>query len=115
MPQMIEDAEKEHDVEASAEGPDVIGRHLGEFDVYADNLRGKPCLPQIIRIDVDSENAGGAPQFHLNRIEPGITADVEHSLAGEIGGDRIGKPPPFDGRIVTEEMARCGHDPAQID
>src|SRR5438046_9330331 len=109
MPQMIEDPEKEHKVEASAEGPDVIGRHLGKFDVYADNLRGKPCLPQIIRIDVNSENAGGAPQFHLNRIEPGITANDEHSLAGEIGGDRIGKSPPFDHRLIQEVSSRGGY------
>ena len=45
VPQMIENSQKEHDVEPLAEQSDVIGRHLGELDVYADRLRGEPRLP----------------------------------------------------------------------
>ena len=45
MPQMIENAQKQHDIEPLAEQSDVVRRHLGEFDFYADRLGGEASLP----------------------------------------------------------------------
>ena len=112
MPQMIENAQKQHDIEPLAEQSDVVRRHLGEFDFYADRLGGEASLPQIIGIEIDREDASGVAQLHLDRIEAAITADIEDRLAAEVSGDRIGKPPPFDRRVVTEKMVWRSHDPA---
>src|SRR5690242_21909551 len=111
---MIDDTEKEYDIEPFAERSYVIDRHLGELDLDADRLCSEPRLAQIIGVEIDRENASGTSQFHLNRIEAGVATNVENGFAGEIGCDRVRKTPPFHRRVITEKMVGGGHHPAEI-
>src|SRR3712207_8573688 len=37
-----------------------------------------------------------------------IAADIEHALAGEVLGNRVGKTLPLDHRVVAQEVVRSG-------
>ena len=69
MAQMVEHAEKQHEVEALAERADVINRELGEFDVEPGHLGGETRLPQIILVVVDRRGRGRrrAASFRSNK------------------------------------------------
>src|ERR1051326_2977035 len=113
--QMVKDPEEQHEVEALAECADVIDRELREFDIEAAHLSREARLPEIALVVIDREHARRAAPLHFQRIEPGIAADIEDGLAGEVGRDRIREMPPLYRRIVTEKIVRGGFHPVQVE
>ena len=49
----------------------------------------------------------GAAPLHLDRVEAGVAADVEHGPAAEVGRHRMGEAPPLHRRIVVQEVVRA--------
>src|SRR5690606_16550664 len=56
-----------------------------------------------------------AAALHLDRIEARVAPDVEHRLAAQIARDGGLEPPPFEGRVVAEEMVRRGAHAAEVE
>ena len=54
MAQVIEHAHEQHQVEALAEGRQLVDRHLPELDVGVQHLRREPGLGEVARIGVDA-------------------------------------------------------------
>ena len=115
MAKMVQDAEKQHDIEPLVQCRDVVDRELGEFDVAARDLGGKPRLAQVAFVDIDRQHPGGAAPLHFERVETAVAADIEHAAAGQIGWDGMREAAPFDGWIVAEEMVGRGLHAAEID
>ena len=111
---MIEHADEEHDVESFTQFSDVIDRELLKLDIQPLNVSGKPRLRQIILIEIHAQHARRTAPLHLHGIEPGVAADVQHRLTRQVGGQAVLEPPPFHGRVITQEMLRRGLHPAQI-
>ena len=109
--EVIEDAHEEHEIEPLAEGGQLVHRHLAEFDARPGDFGRKAGLREIPVVGVDAEDPGGAAPLHLDGIEAGIAADVEHAPAGEGVGERA----PLDGRIITEKMLRRRLHAAKVD
>ena len=55
MPQVIEHAHEEHDVEALAETRDIVDRQLPELDVQRLDLGGEARLRQIVVVGIDAD------------------------------------------------------------
>src|SRR4051812_33970522 len=114
MPEVIEDAHEEHDVETLLQAPDLEHRQLSKVDVDLADLGGEPRLCQVALVAVDSHHARGAAALHFNGIEPGVTADVEDGAASQIGGDGLGELCPLEARIVSQEMVGRRRNTPQV-
>src|SRR5205823_4900754 len=51
----------------------------------------------------------------LDGEEPGVAADVDHGLPGEIARHRVLDAPPQAQRVATEEVIRSGTDPIEVE
>src|SRR3954464_5182004 len=114
MPQMVKHAHENHHVELFPEPGNVIDRELPELYVKATDLRGKAGLRKIDLVEVDADDPVRAAFLHLNRVEAGVTSDIEDRPAFQIGRNRVRKIAPLDVRVVAEEMVRRSTDAAQI-
>src|SRR5438270_732284 len=112
---MIEHAHEQHDIEAFAERSDVIDGEAPKFDFDLIHFRSKPRLLQVLLLRIDSKNPRRAAPLHLEGVESGIAADIEDGAAGEIRRDLIGKPIPFDGGVIAEEMRGSGAHAVEIE
>jgi hypothetical protein len=65
MTQMVEHAEKQHDVEPFSKRPDVVHGDVAKFDVEAADFRSKARLAQIILIRIDAEHACCSVPLHF--------------------------------------------------
>ena len=45
------------------------------------HLGGEARLREVVVVEVDAEHALGAAPLHLDGVEAGVAADVEHGLA----------------------------------
>src|SRR3954452_1392099 len=115
MPQVIEHAHEDHDVEPLAETPDVVDRELAKLDLELVHLRGETRLPEIFVHRVEAEHALRAASFHLHCVEARIASNVEHRLSCEILWNGIGEMPPLYFRVVTEEVTWGGRHAVQIE
>src|SRR5947208_1011580 len=111
---MREHAEKQNDVEPILQSGDVVDRHLQEFDLDADDLRGEAGLPEITFVNVDAEHTRSASPLHLDRVETAVAADIEHGPAAQIGRQRMPEAAPFHCRVVAEKMLWSGDYSAEI-
>src|SRR6476620_3613408 len=102
--QMVEYPKEQYEVETLAERADVIDRELREFDIEAGHLGCEARLLEIALVVIDREHPRGAAALHLQRIKPGVAADIENTLAGKIGRDRIGEMPPFHRGVIAKKM-----------
>ena len=114
MAQMVEHAEKQHDIESLFQSGEIVDGELQEFDLDADDLCGKAGLPEIGPIDIDTEHARRTAPLHLDRVEAAVAADIEHGSAAQIGRQRMPKAAPFHRRVVAEKMLRSGRNSAEI-
>src|ERR1044071_9195493 len=112
--QMVKDPEEQHEVEAFAERADVIDRELRKFDRKSAHLSREARLLEIALVVIDREHARRAAPLHFQRIEPGVAADIENALAGEVSRDRIREMPPLHRRVVTEKMVGGGFHSVQV-
>src|SRR5215218_3117463 len=112
---MIKHAHEDHEVELFAELPDVIGRHLAEFDLETVDVGCEFGLREVFFVGIKAEHALGAPTLHFHGVEACIAADVENGLALQIVRDDISETTPFDPRVVAEKMRRRGTDTLQIE
>src|SRR4051794_4805721 len=85
-----------------------------KLDIEAEHVRGKSRLREIIGIVVDTDDVGRPAPFHLDRIEAAVAADIEDTLAGEIGGKGMGKTLPFHCGVIAERMIPRRPPPIQI-
>src|SRR5438477_7190921 len=115
VPEVIEHAHKQHHVEALSQLRDAIDGESAKFDIRAANFGGEAGLCEIALVGIDANHAAGAAALHLEAIKSGVTADIEHGLATKILWNRVREAPPFDRRIVAQEMMRRGMDAAQVD
>ena len=107
--QVVEHAHEDHEVEALAQRRDVVDRQVAELDAPslagpAQRLGRQPRLRQIALVAVDAEHPRRAAPLHLDRVEAGVAADVEHALAGHVGGQRVGEAGELEVGIVAQEM-----------
>src|SRR5689334_19848125 len=114
MSQVVEHSHEEDEVEFPPEFLQIVDVQLAEFDLDAVYFGGESSLREVTRVGVDADDVRGSPAFHLLRIEPSVTADVEHGLAGEIGRYGMRKRLPLALRVVAEEVMRSGLDAAQV-
>src|SRR5690606_3876051 len=110
MAQVIEHAHEDHEVEPLAELRDRVHVELTQLDLVTEHLGRELSLREVARIGVDADDARGASALHLERVEPGVAADVEHALTGEIRRQRIGEALELRARVVAEEVLRSGLD-----
>ena len=86
VPQVVEHAHEQHDVEALVEPTDLEHRQLAQLDVDAADLGGEAGLREVALVAVDAEHALGATALHLDGIEAAVAADVEDGAAGRSCG-----------------------------
>jgi hypothetical protein len=115
VPQVIEHAHEQDDVEALAQGPDVVDGALSELDVLPCHPGGKARLFEVPGVGIEPEHARGPAPLHLDGVEASVATDVQHALAGQVGRQRVAEAAPLHGRIVTEEMVRRGPDALEVD
>src|SRR5262245_39981472 len=106
MTQMIEHAHKKDELEFAAETSNLVDVQFTEFDVGGIHLGGEPRLREIGGVGIDSDHECRTAPFHFQRVEAGVAAYIEDSLAGEIGWQRVSERAPFALRIVAEKMMR---------
>ena len=83
---MIEHAHEQHDVEPFLQLGHVIDGELAKLNLEAADLGGEPRLVEIVLVEIDPEHPPGAAPLHLERVEAGIAADVEHACPAQVGG-----------------------------
>ncbi len=115
MAQVVEHAQEQHDVEALAERGNVVDGELAELDLGAADLGGEARLGEVAFVGVDSHHAVRAAPLHLDRVEAGVAADIEHGLAAQVRRERVGEVTPLDGGVVAQEMVGRGLNPAQVE
>src|SRR5438309_7123214 len=116
MPQMVEHAHENHEVELLSQATDFINVELRELDVVeAQRFCRKPRLRKIALVAVDTEHATGAAALHLDRIEAGVAADVEYALAGKVLRQLRREAAKLCAWIIAEEMLWRGPHPAKVD
>jgi hypothetical protein len=117
MAQVVEHAHEDHEIELLTQRADIVDRQVAELDIIDTECRGgKTRLRQIAVVAIDAEHAVRATPLHLDRIEAGVAADVEHALAGEIGRQCRRETTIFEAGIIAQEMVRRGPQPiTQID
>src|SRR6476646_229569 len=103
---MVKNAHKKHIVKLSRNLICVIYRTLLELDLHSKCLGGKASLPQIPVIYVYSQNTRCTPLLHLQAIETGVAADVQHCRAGQVFWDRLRDVSPFNTRKIAEKVLR---------
>src|SRR5205085_1225088 len=114
--EVIEHAHEDDHVELLAEFADIVDIHFAELDVVvADDAGGEAALFEIRLIAVDGYDARGAALLHLDRVEAGVAADIEHRLAGQVGRNGVREVLPFDVWIVAEKMVGRRLHAAEID
>src|SRR3954464_15087700 len=104
MPQVIEHAHEQHDIEYLPKRRQVVHRHLTELDLESRDLGGKARLRQISWIAVDADPARRSAPLHFDRVEPAIAADIENSAPAKIRRDGVRQVAPLDRRVVSEKM-----------
>src|SRR5437764_13160011 len=116
VPQMVEDAHEDHEVEALAQRGDVVDIELGEFDVVEiEHFAREPRLGEIALVAVDTEHPAGAAALHLDRVEAGVATDVEHAFPAEVLRQLRSEAAEFRARIIAEEMVGRGPGPTEVD
>jgi len=115
MSQMIKHAHEDHEIELFAKLPDIVGRHLAEFDLETGDFGCKFRLRQVFIVGIKAEHALRTPALHFHGVEAGIAADVENGLALQIIRDDAGETAPLDLRVVPQEVRRRGTDTLQIE
>src|SRR4051812_44954724 len=114
MAQMVEHAHEDDEIELLAQLPDVICRHLAEFNFKPVDLGGKAGLRQVLLVAIETKHTLGAAPLHLHRVKACIAADIEHGLAIEAIRNDFGEASPLHIGIVTQEMCRCGRHAIEI-
>jgi hypothetical protein len=113
--QVVEHAHEQHEVEALAEGGDVVHRELPELDVEAGDLAGEARLREVALVRVDPHDPGGAAALHLEREEPGVAPDVEDGLPIEALRQGARDGAPHDVGVIAEEVLRGGLHPVEVE
>ena len=113
--QVVEHPEEEHEVEALVEGGDVVDRELAELDVHAAHLGGEARLGEIAVVEIHGDHPVGAAPLHLDGVEAGVAADVEHGPPAQVARHRLGEVRPLVRRIVVQEMLGRGGDAAEVE
>ncbi len=114
MPQVVQDAHEEHQIESLLERGQVVDGHLAQIDVEPGNLRGQPGLREVPRVAVDAEHAVGAAPLHLERVEACVAAYVQHRAAAQVCRDGMGEPPPLHGWVIAQKVGRGRLDPVEV-
>src|SRR3982751_4682765 len=86
-----------------------------QLDVGGTNLRREARLLEIAWVGVDADDARRAAALHLQRVESGVAADVEHGLAGEISRNCVREAAPLHSRIIAEEMVGGGAHATEVE
>src|SRR3546814_9327003 len=74
----------------------------------AQRFGGETCLGKIAVVGIDAEDFRRAAAFHLDRIEAGVAADVEHRFSRQVFGNGVRKARELEGGIIAQEMVRRG-------
>ena len=115
MPQMVQHAHEDHEVEPLPDRAHIVDVELGELDiVIAERFAREPGLREIALVAVDAEHARRAAALHLDRIEAGVAADVEHALARKILRQMRREAAEFRAWIIAEEMVGRGPHAAEV-
>src|SRR5579871_463856 len=114
MPEVVEDAQKQHQIKLLPERADLVHRHPAELNRRARNFRDESRLLQISFVGIDAKHARGAAPLHLDRIESRVAADIEHGFPSEIRRDRMRELLPFERRVISQKMMRRGFHAAEI-
>src|SRR5205823_8424127 len=90
---------------------------FGELDVVVitEDFAREPRLTEIPFVAVDPEHAVGPAALHLDRVEAGVAADVEHAFAAEVPGQLRREAAELGAGIIAEEMVGRGPRAAEID
>ena len=112
--QVVEHPQEQDEVEALAELAHVVDRKLAELDLGPLDLGRKPRLGEVVRVGVDRDHPVGAAPLHLQRVEPGVAADVEHAPPTQVGRDRVREALPLDVGVVAQEVLGRGPHPAEV-
>src|SRR5947209_7816176 len=107
VPQMVEHAHEDDDVETLSEGSDFIYVELRELDLLeSQRFARQPGLREVALIAVDAEDAIGTTALHLDRIETGVAPDIQHAPAAKIVRQVRREPAEFCSGIIAEKMVR---------
>src|SRR5215469_12472924 len=114
MAQVVQNAHKQDNVELFAQIRDSIDIQFAKLDLCITDLRCKTRLFQITGIRIDTKYASGSAAFHLDRIETRITTDIENGFAAQIGRNRMFEAPPFEARIIAQEVIGGSLNSAEV-
>src|SRR4051812_47212089 len=102
MPQVVEHAHEQDQIELFTEFSHPIHVKFTEFNICLCDLSRESGLRQISGIGVDTHYARSAAPFHFERVEPPVAANVEHGLATQIGRNRVSEGTPLTRGIIPE-------------
>src|SRR5205814_333051 len=86
-----------------------------ELDLLFGHLGGEAGLVQVALVMVDADHPRRAAALHLDGVEAGVAADIEHRPARKVLRDGMGEPAPLDGGEVSQEVVWRGGGSVQLD
>src|SRR5258706_5684289 len=86
-----------------------------KFDFRFAYFGRKTCLGEVIAVDIDGHDPGGAASLHFNRVEAPVAADVQDTAAPDLVRNGSGETCPFGRRIIAERMIGSRFYPVEID
>ena len=110
MAEMIEHAHKNDEIEFLVEGTDFPDGEAAKIDVGREHIGGKARLREVVFIGIDAENSISAAAFHLDGIEAGVAADIEHGFASQVTRKGVAEALELGAWIISEEVVGCGLD-----
>src|SRR3954471_21697213 len=111
---MVEYPKEQDEVETLPQPGDVVDRELAKLDLGLGKSGRELRLLQVVGVGVDRDYALRTSTLHLDRVEAGVAADVEHAQPAQVIGQCVREALPFDVGVVAQEMFGCGPDAAQL-
>src|ERR1700731_1136459 len=112
---MIKNSHEQDVIELTGNRIHVIDRALGKFNVQAQNLGGKTGLIEVAVVHVNAQNAAGAPLLEFNGMKSAVAADIKHTGAGQIRGQRRSNVLPLYVGKIAQKMMRRRPNSVQVD
>src|SRR5512140_1447926 len=104
VPQVIENAHEDDEVELPLDFSDFVDGTPLKLDLEAQGSRCVAALVQVTLIHIDPEHPVRTAALHLNGVETAIAPNIENRSTGQIFRDGALYVFPLHAREVAEEM-----------
>src|SRR5437773_672581 len=105
---MIENSHEQHVVELPWDGVGFVHRKFFEFNIQSERIGRKPGLVKVAVININTNHSARAAPLHLDRVKPGVAAQVEHRCTLQVLRKNGSKILPLNVREISKKMmGRC--------